>query len=509
MADTMEHEIFTELEYTYGYYRELAPGVLRLACLQAGVAPPVARPLRYLELGYGQGVSINMHAAAIVGEFWGTDFNPTQASHARALAEASGSGATLLDDSFAEFAARPDVPEFDIIGLHGIWSWISDENGRVIVDIIRRKLRVGGILYLSYNCLPGWAPSLPLRHLMKLHADLGSEATGMIAKLEGALAFAKKVIDSGSIYFRANPAVGQRLKALSDLNRNYLAHEYFTQDWRIMAFSDVVKWLEDAKVTFVASANPLDQIDRINLTADGQKLLGEIKHPILKESVRDYLVNQQFRRDVFMKGPRRLTSMELQEALRSEAFVLIVHPDEISMKIKTPLGEATLEEQVYRPLIAVLAENDYAPKTLVQLAASDKLKSLTLVQLAQALFALMGLRHLLPAQKSDNQSRTHCRALNRYLLQRARSSTDIAFLASPVAGGGVPAPRFHQLFLLAMEAGKNAASEQADFAWEHGQRLVKDGKHLESREENIAELNDLASHFATKRLPILKALDVV
>ena len=30
------------------------------------------------------------------------------------------------------------------------------------------------------------------------------------------------------------------------------------------------------------------------------------RHPILRQSVRDYLVNQQFRRDIFAKGSRRL-----------------------------------------------------------------------------------------------------------------------------------------------------------------------------------------------------------
>src|SRR5262249_25958625 len=127
----------TELEYVHGYYRELCPGLLRLACLSAGIAPCPTKQLRYLELGYGQGLSINIHAAAVDGDFWGTDFNPTQVAHARALAEASGSQAKLFEDSFAEFAVRPDLPEFDIIGLHGVWTWISDENGRLIVDIIR------------------------------------------------------------------------------------------------------------------------------------------------------------------------------------------------------------------------------------------------------------------------------------------------------------------------------------------------------------------------------------
>src|SRR5262249_23604487 len=154
-------------------------------------------------------------------------------------------------------------------------------------------------VYISYNCFPGWAPAMPLRHLMKLHADLsGAEATGMVPTVDAALAFAKKVVDSGAVYFRSNPAVQERLKRISESNRNYLVHEYFTQDWRLMAVSDVAQRLDEAKVSFVASAHLLDHVDAINLTSEAQKFLGEIQHPILRQSVRDYFVNQQFRRDI-------------------------------------------------------------------------------------------------------------------------------------------------------------------------------------------------------------------
>jgi SAM-dependent methyltransferase len=499
----------TELEYTHGYYRELCPGILRLACLSAGVALPAEKPLRYLELGIGQGLSINIHAAAVHGQFWGTDFNPTHVTYARALADASGSGATLLEDSFAELAARSELPEFDIIGLHGVWTWISDENRRVIVDFIRRKLRAGGIVYISYNCLPGWAPSIPLQHLMKLHADLAAEATGMLAKLDGALAFARQVIDSGAIYFSSNPAVAERLKLMSQFNRNYLVHEYFTKHWRVMPFSDVVKWLDDAKLTFVASADLMDHV--INFPSEGQKLLSEIKHPILLQSVRDYIVNQQFRRDVFVKGPRRLQPLEQHEAMRNETFVLTTFSDEVPMKIKGAFGEATLQEQIYRPLIEVLSEKAYAPKSIGQLEAHEKLKFLQPGQLIQALLVLVGTGHAHPVQPNDKGMRERCQRLNRHLLQRARSNTDAAFLGSHVLGGGVPVGRFQQLFLLGMEQGKQSPAELANFAWtfNQGQRLVKDSKALESAEENIAELEKIAQQFIVKRLPILKLLEVI
>jgi hypothetical protein len=41
-----------------------------------------------------------------------------------------------------------------------------------------------------------------------------------------------------------------------------------------------------------------------------------------------------------------------------------------------------------------------------------------------------------------------------------------------------------------------------------GQRLLKDGKPIESLEDNLAELNRMAALFTEKQLPILKALGV-
>jgi hypothetical protein len=502
----------TEVDYTHGYYRELCPGILRLACLSAGVVPPAGKPLRYLELGYGQGLSLNIHAAASPGEFWGTDFNPSQVANARALGDAAGSGVRLLDETFAEMAARQGLPEFDIIVLHGIWSWISDENSRVVVDLIRRKLCVGGIVYISYNCLPGWAPTLPLRHLVKLHADLAAKASGMVAKLDGALAFTQQVIDSGALYFRRHPAVSEWLKTIAGSNRNYLVHEYLHEHWRVMAFSDVARWLDEAKLTFVASAHLLDHVEAVNLTAQGSKLLAAIEHPILRETVRDYFVNQQFRRDVFIKGPQRLSLLEQQDAIRSDAFALATHADDMPMKARGALGEATLPEEGYRPLIEALAENDYAPKKLDELVGHANLKAMPLGQVLQAILVLVGAGHVHPAQETATASQTYCRGLNRYLCERARSAGDIQFLASPVIGAGVSVPRLHQLFLLALQLGKKSEAEQAAFAWGllsgQRQRVIKDGKTLETPEENIAELTNMACQFTTKRLPVLKALEV-
>ncbi len=58
-----------------------------------------------------------------------------------------------------------------------------------------------------------------------------------------AVAFAQRVIDSGALYFRANPANREWPKALAKQNRNFLAHEYFTEDWRLVTSSDMARIL--------------------------------------------------------------------------------------------------------------------------------------------------------------------------------------------------------------------------------------------------------------------------
>lgn len=231
-----------DIGYTFGYYTELNPLRVKLAFLNQGLVFPEVGTA--CELGFGQGLSANFHAAASVTHWHGTDFNPSQAGFAQELAAASGANAKLYDEAFAEFANRGDLPDFDYIGLHGIWSWISDENRHVIVDFIRKKLKVGGVLYISYNTHPGWAAFAPMRHLMTEHAEvLGAEGRGIVSRIDGALVFAEKLMETNPAFSRANPLVGERLKKMKENNRHYLAHEYFNRDWHPMHFATMAEWL--------------------------------------------------------------------------------------------------------------------------------------------------------------------------------------------------------------------------------------------------------------------------
>ena len=497
-----------EVGYTYGYYAELNPQRLPLALLEAGLCLPQGSTA--CELGFGQGVSVSVHAAASNGLWYGTDFNPSQAALAQSLAHASGAPAQLSDESFEAFAQRQDLPDFDFIGLHGIWSWISDANRLVIVDFIRRKLKVGGVVYVSYNTLPGWAPYLPLRHLLTEHAAvLGAPGAGIVPRVSHAIDFAERLMALNPAYAKAAPQAPDRLKKIKDSNRNYLAHEYFNQDWHPMHFSSMAKWLEPAKLTYACSADYLS-LNVINLTAEQQAFLAEIPDAVLRETVRDYMTNAQFRKDYWIKGPQRLNPLERLERLRALCVVLTTHRPDVPMKVAGALGEAGLSEAVYAPLLDLLA--DHQPRLVADLEGSLVVKGVSLAQLIQACMLLLGAGHLqlVQAPAAQAAARLRTQRLNAHLLQLARGSGDINYLASPVTGGAMTLGRFQQLFLLARTQGLQQPEQWARFVWDtlsmQSQKLVKDGRTLETAEENLAELNDQAVEFERKLLPIAVAL---
>jgi len=502
-----------DIGYTYGTYAELNPERMRLALLMAGIVPPETGTA--CELGFGQGMSVNMHAAGSDTRWYGTDFNPSQAAFAQELAAISGANAHLYDQSFAEFCSRTDLPDFDFIGLHGIFSWISDENRAIIVDFIRRKLKVGGVLYISYNTQPGWAAMAPVRDLMTEYASvMCAPGQGSVARVEQSLAFVDKLFASNPKFVQTNPAAKARFDRLKGQSRAYLAHEYFNRDWLPLTFAQMAHWLEPAKVGFACSAHYLDHIDAVNLTPDQRQLVAELTDVQLAQTVRDFIVNQTFRRDYWIHGARRIGS-QAQEKLLGETRVALTTPRaEVTFTAPGPVGEIQLNTNIYTPLLDFLA--DHQPHTIDELIAhGTAVHQLTRNQVLQALFILTGIGTVavLRSEEASVKARPATQRLNMHVCTLALSSPEFQQLVSPVTGGAIAVDSMQMMFILARAQGQNDVEQWAQFAHaalaRQGRRLLVDGKAAESDEQQSRTLMTRAVSFRDTTLPILRTLGVV
>ncbi|MGK5066507.1 class I SAM-dependent methyltransferase [Janthinobacterium sp. RT4P48] len=502
-----------EIAYTYGYYEELNPLRLRLPLLAAGLALPASGTA--CELGFGQGVSANIHAAASATRWHGNDFNPSQAAFAQELASASGAGAQFTDESFAQFCRRDDLPDFDYICLHGIWSWVSAENRALIVAFLQRKLKVGGVAYISYNTQPGWSAMMPMRDLLAEHSRvMSAPGVGVLARVDGAIDFVDRMIATQPRYLEAYPLLADRFEKLKALDRNYVAHEYFNADWQPMAFSRLAAMLGEAKLEFAASANYTALVDMLNLTAEHQQFLAEIPDPTFRETTRAFLVNEQFRKDYWVKGARRLTPLAQASALRAVRVMLAVPRDEVVLSVHGVLGDADMDERVYAPVLDAMADHRvYTIGELeqqLQLAGSDA----GLAALLQIVLILVSKGSVLAVQDEAGiaVARPQTARLNAHLLTLALERTDLHILASPLTGGGVVVSHLQQLFLWAQLQGAATPQDCVRATWpvllRLNQLLTRDGQPLLTEEENLAELLAHAEYFATRTLPVLRALGV-
>ncbi len=124
----------------------------------------------------------------------------------------------------------------------------------------------------------------------------------------------------------------------------------------------------------------------------------------------------------------------------------------------------------------------------------------------------MGYLTVVQSDDRIQKVQSSCDKLNAYILQQVRGNIDYRYLASPVSGAAVLVDRVEMLFLAARQAQLQTQKEWIDFAWKvlesNKQVLLRDGKTLETMQENLAELEQLVLKFVSKKLPILKVLKV-
>lgn len=242
-----------DIPYTFGYHPELDPARMQAVLRRAGFEPPEVAAA--CELGYGQGMSLAIHAVAGGAAWWGTDLIPSHAAHVRALVAGTDARLEAADQTFAVFCARDDLPQFDFIALHGVWSWVSAANRERILELVARRLRTGGVLYVSYNALPGWAPMLPLREMMVAYAAALPADLPRADRIEAALRDAQMRVLRDPLVLEACPGIEAELRAIRHKGVAYLAHEFFNRDWAPMPPAQVAAAMRSVGLSFAAQAD--------------------------------------------------------------------------------------------------------------------------------------------------------------------------------------------------------------------------------------------------------------
>ena len=504
------HGYLTEHEYTFGYYKELSPSFQRFVALMGGYdVPESSDDDVHMELGIGNGISVNIHAASNRGHFIGNDFNPSHALYAQKVGNASGASISLTDESFEQLAKRTDLPMCSSISLHGIWSWISDENRAYIVDIINRCLKPGGLVYNSYNVNCGNAHFKPWRDMMY---NFYQTQTGTpMERLEATLAHFSQIFEQQPHFFEDDKALKSTWDRIQIANRAYLLHEYFNNSWDCFYITDVAKQFEDAKLKFIGSTTNNHHLNHINLSPVVLQQVHAQPNIVMSEAWRDALIKNTFRRDLYIKGGAILNQRQILNRLRKRKFMLATPSDNFGNYLTNLKDSRSFNVDLFEGVKNVFVANDFAPVTFAQLAdaVQEKYNWVSVLQLL--LFKIEHNEIAVCLDEVSEQSLQQSQNLNQYFLSLLDESTTNLYLANPITGCGIAFDFVSAGILRAWSEQPDASDEElAEAVWQYllrNERVLVDaeGNSMASKDDNIASLLKSVENLRP-RLPWLKQL---
>lgn len=343
--------------YTPGYYRRLSPNWLRFVAALRDIPISDGEPFRYFELGFGQGVSLNVHAAANCGEFWGNDYNPEHVAFARQMAEASGADIHLLEESFEDLAERNDLPQFQVIVAHGIWSWISDRTREAILRFLGKNLAPGGLFYVSYNALPGSASGIAVQRFLSSVSRTLGDALTETERFDIARSHLTAIKGGAEGHFANYPRALERLEKVLGGTSSYYLHEYTVDTWQPMLLQEVATEIEGIGLEFCGSAN-LAETDLVQTVGQQQGA-----QTVLEETLRDFSADRTFRADIFVRRSPEAREVGRRSSPLDQEVALAVLPNELDLVASDPESDATV-----RGLRALLEDLEERPTMRARLA---------------------------------------------------------------------------------------------------------------------------------------------
>ncbi len=512
-AGTQEYVI--DVAYLRNFVDDLGPARLRLVAALNGFTPPPADGFDYCEIGSGQGDTMATLAAAYPGSrFLGVDINADHIAFAEGLARKGGlSNARFLEGDFEDLP-RDALPDFDFVTTHGVFSWISPAKRRAFIDFATSKLKPGGLLFVSYNALPGWAPVEPLRRLM---LDSASSVTGnSLDRARQGLQAAKLLGDAGAEYFTANPAVQSVLDTMVKNGLHYVAHEYFHAHFTPMYFADAAREMAERELYFIGQI-PLHLNYRdLALPPPLVALLSSIENRVVFESIKDFALNESFRRDVFIKGKAGCSPALTRGYVERTRFGPVVTAGRIAREAKLPHYTLRFTGALFDALIPALSES---AATVDELAQRPDLAPFGAAQIRDALLRLLLGDQISPMSAPSLPSRVGAAPAagiyrvplpyNRMIMEQRFSDKSPIVLASRVAGTGIVVSVLQAVVIRARLTEVEPADRQA---WlrryvERSQLRLRDGDRVVTDvTEQARLLSQEMARFCAERLPELLRL---
>lgn len=433
------------------FNKDLAPAFIDHACIVNGYAPPPGSPLgegvdagfSYCELDCGSAVTATLLASCNpLGNFHAIDARAEMIETARALAKDGGARNITFHHAGLEAALQMTLPAFDYIVINGIYSWVPVRERGLILAFVRKFLKVGGAVYLSYTARPGWNKLDPFRRIFR-EATRGMRAEPQ-QRLNAAREIYSKLQQAKAAGITATGLSASAFAALDEIPLDALAADYVNEFHDPLYVTEVISDFGAVDCVLTGSA-AMPQSLPVLIGYEPYKSILE-KLPTLsgRELAKDLLLDTRYRCDVFVRGGRRLAADNREMVMRGLAFALEQPVADVRYHSRMPFAEIRFDNAHSRALVAQL-EN--GPRALGDLIAQAHAQGIDAQAVVADVHALLLTGQIRPVYRGTPEAAQGARLMQAAVRARAANAREaIGFLPSPF-GTAFAAPVADQIFM--------------------------------------------------------------
>ena len=236
-----------------------------------------------LEVGCSDGSNLIPMAVSLpAARFVGCDLSPRALDAGRRTISALGlMNVTLVEGDLA--AVSPAHGAFDFIVAHGVYSWVPPPVRDALFALASGRLARNGILYVSYNVLPGCRVRQAAWDVLHHHVDRIESAR---ARLDAARQLARLIADGGAATCESDQALRAEFSAIAQHSDSELCHDDLAVPNEPILFHSFVQHAARHGLRYLAEADFCTMSDT-GVSGDAKTYLSSLD-PLAREQYLDF-----------------------------------------------------------------------------------------------------------------------------------------------------------------------------------------------------------------------------
>ena len=273
------------------------PDRLATVATLLGMSPAPVAQCRVLEVGCSDGSNLIPMADALPGAcFVGCDISPVALARGRATIAALGlPNIALVAEDLA--ALSPAHGDFDYVIAHGVYSWVPAAVRDGLFALAARRLAPNGVMFVSYNALPGCRVRQATWDVLHWHVDTIADPRALLA---AARTLAALIGAGGSTLHEADEAMRAEFRAIAQSSDSELCHDTLAVPNDPVYFHEFAAHAARHGLAYLAEAE-LRTMSTAGLTPEARAFLSSVD-PQAREQYLDFVRLRRFRQSLLRRS---------------------------------------------------------------------------------------------------------------------------------------------------------------------------------------------------------------